>query len=96
MVGPFLKLAMQKSKNESDYPLLWYILLYSRFAYMQNNPTVAMKWLEEAAIQAAQDGNKTVKDSQVQQVSTASKRLRQKSSSCCASGSRNTLRICNT
>lgn len=35
---------------------------------MQNNPIVAMKWLEEAVIQAAMDGNKTVKDSQIQQV----------------------------
>jgi hypothetical protein len=35
---------------------------------MQNHPEVALRWLEEAVIQAASDGNKTIKESQVQQV----------------------------
>jgi hypothetical protein len=35
---------------------------------MQNSPEVAMRWLEEAVIQAASDGNRTIKESQVHQV----------------------------
>ena len=43
------------------------MLLY-RLAYMQNNPGVALRWLEEAVVQATADGNRTIKESQVQQV----------------------------
>jgi histone H3/H4 len=35
---------------------------------MQNNNEVALKWLEEAVVQAAADGNRTIKESQVHQV----------------------------
>ena len=35
---------------------------------MHNNPAVALQWLEEAVNQVAVDGNKTIKESQVQQV----------------------------
>ena len=43
------------------------MLLY-RLAYMQNNPGVALRWLEEAVVQATADGNRTIKESQVHQV----------------------------
>ena len=35
---------------------------------MQNSPEVALRWLEEAVLQAASDGHVTIKESQVQQV----------------------------
>ena len=36
-----------------------------RYAHMQNKPEVAIKWLEEAALQAAADENSAVEESQV-------------------------------
>lgn len=46
-----------------------------RFAHLQNNPEIAIKWLEQAAFQAAADGNNTaVKLSQVEQVIKAVER----------------------
>lgn len=36
-----------------------------RYAHMQNKPEVAIKWLEEAAIQAAADKDSAVQESQV-------------------------------
>ena len=36
-----------------------------RFAHMQNKPEVAIKWLEEAAIQAAAEKNSAIQESQV-------------------------------
>ena len=36
-----------------------------RFAHTQNKPEIAIKWLEEAALQAAADENKRVDETQV-------------------------------
>ena len=36
-----------------------------RTAHMQNKPEVAIKWLEEAALQAAADGGRIVEPTQV-------------------------------
>ena len=36
-----------------------------RFAHSQNQPEVAIKWLEEAALQAATDGGEQVEEAQV-------------------------------
>ena len=36
-----------------------------RFAHMQNKPEVAIKWLEEAALQAAADNKSSIQESQV-------------------------------
>ena len=35
-----------------------------RFAHTQNKPEIAIKWLEEAALQAAADGSKVVDETQ--------------------------------
>ena len=44
---------------------------------MQNSPEVALRWLEEAVLQAASDGHVTIKESQVQQVLKQVKVLKQ-------------------
>ena len=36
-----------------------------RTAHMQNKPEIAIKWLEEAALQAAADGGRIVDETQV-------------------------------
>lgn len=45
-----------------------------RFAHTQNKPEIAIKWLEEAALQAAADENKRVDETQVRQVIRTVKR----------------------
>lgn len=37
-----------------------------RFAHMQNKPEIAIKWLEEAALQAAAGESKVVDETQVE------------------------------